>query len=68
MEAIVEREDSFQVLSERCIGCGACVSSCTTEAIRLVRRPEAEQDTPPADLMDWTMKRAASRGIELKLD
>jgi Na+-translocating ferredoxin:NAD+ oxidoreductase RNF subunit RnfB len=68
MEAIVEDADGFEVLPERCIGCGACIASCTTEAIRLVRRPESEQDTPPKDLMDWTQKRAATRGVELKLD
>jgi Pyruvate/2-oxoacid:ferredoxin oxidoreductase delta subunit len=68
MEAIVEQDGGFRVLPERCIGCGACVLSCTTEAIQLVRRPESEQDTPPADLIDWTVKRAAARGIELKMD
>jgi Pyruvate/2-oxoacid:ferredoxin oxidoreductase delta subunit len=68
MQAIVEREDGLVVLPERCIGCGACISSCTTEAIRLVRRPESEQDRPPADMMDWAVKRAATRGLELKID
>jgi Na+-translocating ferredoxin:NAD+ oxidoreductase RNF subunit RnfB len=68
MEAIVEEGDGLKVLPERCIGCGACISSCTTDAIQLVRRPESEQDTPPKDLMDWTLKRAATRGVELKLD
>lgn len=68
MEAIVEEEDTFKVVPERCIGCGACISSCTTEAMQLVRRPESEQDTPPTDLMDWTAKRAATREVELKLD
>jgi Fe-S-cluster-containing hydrogenase component 2 len=68
MEAIVEGQDGFAVLPERCIGCGACISSCTTGAIRLVRRPESEQDRPPADLMEWAVKRAATRGVELKID
>jgi electron transport complex protein RnfB len=68
MEAIVEEDGDYKVIPERCIGCGACISTCTTAAIQLVRRPDSEQDTPPADLVDWTMKRAANRGVELKLD
>ena len=68
MEAIVEEDGDYKVLPKRCIGCGACVSTCPSDAIQLIRRPDSEQDTPPADLVDWTMKRAATRGVELKLD
>jgi len=68
MDAIVEKNGAYDVLPERCIGCGACVSSCPTESITLNRKPEAEHDTPPAHLMDWNMKRAAERGIEITLD
>jgi len=68
MDAIVEEDDGYRVLAERCIGCGVCVSTCTTESIRLVRKPETEHDKPPANLMQWYMDRAASRGIEIKLD
>ena len=68
MEAIAEEDGDYKVLPKRCIGCGACVSTCPSDAIQLVRRPDSEQDTPPADLVDWTMKRAATRGVQLKLD
>ncbi|UCD58479.1 MAG: 4Fe-4S binding protein [Candidatus Hydrogenedentota bacterium] len=68
MDAIVEEDDGYRVLAERCIGCGACVSSCTTESIKLVRKPESEHDKPPANLMQWYMERAVSRGIEVTLD
>jgi len=68
MDAIVEDDGAYSVLAKRCIGCGVCVSTCPTEAITLQRKPEEEQDKPPKNLMDWSMKRAAERGIELKLD
>ena len=68
MDAIVEEEDEYRVLAERCIGCGACVPFCPAEAITLVWKPEAERDEPPADLIEWGKQRAAKRGIEFKLD
>jgi len=68
MDAIVEEDDEYRVLEERCIGCGACAPTCPTEAITLVQKPEAECAEPPADTMEWKKERAAARGVELKLD
>ena len=68
MDAIVEGDGAYQVLAERCIGCGVCVSVCPTESISTVRRPEKEQNTPPEDLVQWYVERAAERGVELKVD
>jgi len=67
MDAIVEENGAYSVLVERCIGCGACAPSCPTESVKLVRKPEAEHDSPPANLMQWYSDRAASRGIEISL-
>lgn len=68
MDAIVEEDGAYRVLAERCIGCGVCAPTCPTESIKLVRKPEAEQDSPPSNLIEWNLQRAASRGIEIKID
>jgi len=53
---------SAAVSSERCIGCGACSSVCNKDAIRLVRRPPVEQQTPARDIVDWSLERYGERG------
>lgn len=68
MAAIVEDDGVYTVVTERCIGCGACIPTCPTESISLVRKPESEQDPPPGNLIEWNAKRAANRGIEIKID
>lgn len=54
-------EEGYSVQPERCIGCGVCVPSCPTESVAFMRRPEEEQDTPPANLITWHLKRGANR-------
>jgi len=68
VKAIVEENGGYRVQVGTCIGCGVCTVTCPTESINLSRRPESEQDLPPADIGEWAVKRAASRGIELKLE
>jgi len=67
MDAIAEENDGYRGLPDVCIGCGACTVTCPTESITLLQRPESEQDQPPDNIIDWAIKRAASRGIELKM-
>jgi electron transport complex protein RnfB len=64
MEAIAEEDGSYRVQPDRCIGCigcGVCTVTCPTEAISMVRKPDAEQDQPPADMKDWAARRTANR-------
>jgi Pyruvate/2-oxoacid:ferredoxin oxidoreductase delta subunit len=68
MEAIVEEDDEYKVISERCIGCGVCVPTCPSESIKLHRKPESEHVKPPANLIEWNAERAAARGIEVKVE
>jgi len=68
MEAIVEENGTYKVQQERCIGCGVCASTCPTESITLVRKPESPEDAPAKNIVDWYMQRSANRGIKLMVD
>jgi Na+-translocating ferredoxin:NAD+ oxidoreductase subunit B len=64
VHAIEEKEDAFSVVKEKCIGCGLCISTCPSEAISLVRKPQAEIVQPPADETAWYDERAKNRGVD----
>jgi len=38
--------------TDRCIGCGLCVTTCPTGSLSLVRKPEARQPYVPKDIVD----------------
>lgn len=67
MGAILVSKDGYRVESDTCIGCGVCSIACPEEAIGLIARPETQQDQPPDNVVDWMIKRAASRGIGWKM-
>ena len=64
VKAIEETEESYRVITERCIGCGLCVTSCPTDAIQLLRKPEAEIIHPPKDARAWNEERARQRAVD----
>jgi electron transport complex protein RnfB len=68
MDAIIEEDSGYRVLPDVCIGCGVCTVTCPTDSITLVERPESERDQPADDMIDWTLKRAADRGIDFRLE
>jgi Pyruvate/2-oxoacid:ferredoxin oxidoreductase delta subunit len=65
--AIEETEDSYRVITDRCVGCGLCVTECPTEAIKLVRKPEEDITHPPKDEESWNQERARLRGVDYSL-
>lgn len=65
MGAISEKDDAYEVNRERCIGCGVCVSTCPTESISLVRKPEDECIQPPPNMVSWMMQRSMDTGKPL---
>lgn len=67
MDAIEEKDGVYEVISEKCVGCGVCIVKCPTDSITLEGRPESEKVDPPKNIIDWSLQRAHSRGIELKL-
>lgn len=48
MQAIACGDEAAAVDLERCIGCGLCVSTCATGALRLEMKPDAH--VPPKDM------------------
>ncbi|MDD1652841.1 MAG: 4Fe-4S binding protein [Methanomicrobiales archaeon] len=47
--------------TERCIGCGLCVTGCDAEAIHLVRRQHPPE--PPRTMVEMGLKIATEKGI-----
>ena len=64
VDAIEAGEEAYQVIKDRCIGCGLCVSTCPTEAISLVRKSDDEIDAPARNDQDWSDQRAKARGVD----
>lgn len=64
VKAIEERDTCFEVLPERCIGCGLCVSTCPNEAIALVQKQPQDVVAPPKDHPTWYDERGQARGVD----
>ena len=56
MQAFVEDGDRVGLDTDRCIGCGLCVSTCPSGALTLARKPGSELTEIPATVDDaWRM-------------
>ncbi|MBU2550020.1 MAG: 4Fe-4S binding protein [Proteobacteria bacterium] len=64
ISAIVEEDDAYRILENKCIGCGLCVTTCPTGSITLVRRDEADCAPPPANEDEWFLRRGENRGVD----
>lgn len=65
-DALELNDDGFMAVNEkRCVGCGVCVPQCSTAAMVLVRRPEAEIKPVPPTHDAWLAERASARGIDM---
>ena len=62
MEAIHLEDGKAALDLDRCIGCGLCVTTCPTDSLSLLRKPEAEQPYVPRDLVDVSIKLGQARG------
>lgn len=65
MEAILDKDDYYEVNRDRCIGCGVCVITCPTESISMVRKPEEQCIQPPQNMVGWMIARSQSTGKPL---
>ena len=55
MQALAEEGDRVALNTDRCIGCGLCVSTCPSGALTLVRTPDREPTQIPVN-MDATWR------------
>ncbi len=62
MEALELVDSRIVVYADRCIGCGLCVTTCPTDSLSLVRKPEEEQRPVPKDIVAATIQLAQARG------
>ena len=61
---IEEGTDAYRIIRERCIGCGLCVSTCPSEAIRLVHKGPDKIAQPPVNEDAWFEERGRMRGVD----
>ena len=66
MEAIEATGESYEVVRDRCIGCGVCVVTCPSGALSLERKAEDEIDIPPQNMVNWTVEKAQKTGRTLE--
>ncbi len=64
VNAIEEGEDNYTVIPEKCIGCGVCISTCPSDAISLVRKPDEQCVIPPQNEDEWFDARGEARGVD----
>jgi Fe-S-cluster-containing hydrogenase component 2 len=62
MDAIALTDGIAAVDLDRCIGCGLCVTTCPTEAIALIRKPEDRIYEPPKSAIETYIRIAQERG------
>ena len=61
MAAIIDGDETFKIDSDRCIGCGVCVSDCPVEAISLNEKADVK---PVSDsLLETFQKISLERGL-----
>ena len=65
VNAIEVADGAYEIIREKCIGCGLCVTTCPSEAISMKRKSPEEIVLPPKDEMDWYEKRALARGVDI---
>jgi Fe-S-cluster-containing hydrogenase component 2 len=62
MEALRLEAEKVVLNLDRCIGCGLCVSTCPTDSLTMVRKPESEQPNVPKSWIPNSIRLGQARG------
>jgi Fe-S-cluster-containing hydrogenase component 2 len=64
MQALSLNDEGLaQINADRCIGCGLCVTTCPSGAMKLVRKGEDQLRVPPTSNAEQMMHLAQKRGM-----
>jgi Fe-S-cluster-containing hydrogenase component 2 len=63
MDAVAVQDGLAEVDTERCIGCGLCVTVCEFDAMSLADKQAMERWEPPQTLVDTYMRIAKEKGL-----
>ena len=62
MEALQLDGGKVSLEVDRCIGCGLCVSTCPSGALRLMRKPKSAQPYVPRNSVEAAIRLGRVRG------
>jgi Pyruvate/2-oxoacid:ferredoxin oxidoreductase delta subunit len=62
MEALILDKNGIELILDRCIGCGLCVTTCPTGSLTLVRKTESVQKEVPETFVKAYISLAKARG------
>jgi Fe-S-cluster-containing hydrogenase component 2 len=62
MDALKLTDNGVAVKSDRCIGCGLCVTTCPTGTLALSRKPRSEQPKVPKNTIGTYVRLSQARG------
>ena len=67
VSAIEEGEDAYNIIKDKCIGCGLCISTCPEDAIQLLCKQPEEIVPPVRDEVEWFNERGRQRGVDFSV-
>lgn len=60
--SLIRNDEKASVDTDRCLGCGLCVSTCPTDSMTLARKPEYDQPEVSSDFTGAIIELGRARG------